>query len=257
MSRNIELKDKILDITEGVCENLVDMSLMFLFFGIELGFKPKSSQSVYRAGKAAEKTLLGLNYQIIKRSIYLAREKGWIRPGELKITEEGRRRIQGRLPKNAENKLWDGKWHIALFDVPEKQRSKRDALRQFLRRLGFGKLFESTWISPYNFLGEASEFIKSSDLDPYVILSISDRVGVKGSRELADRVWNMGELNNDYKNFLHSKETSPARKIFQYLSITRRDPRLPGELLPIDWKGRRAFDSYQELTKINFKNIST
>src|SRR3990167_1018572 len=109
MSRNIELKDKILDITEGVCENLVDMSLMFIFFGIELGFKPKSSRSVYRAGKAAEKTLLGINYQIIKRSIYLAREKGWIRPDELKITEEGSRRIQGRLPKNAENKSWDGR----------------------------------------------------------------------------------------------------------------------------------------------------
>ena len=121
------MKDKILDITEGVCENLVDMSLMFLFFGLELGLRPKSSQSVYRAGKAAEKALFGINYQIIKRSIYLAREKGWIRPSELKITEEGRRRIQGRLPKNAENKSWDGKWHIALFDIPEKQRGKRDS----------------------------------------------------------------------------------------------------------------------------------
>src|SRR3989304_2585645 len=104
MSRNIELKDKILNITEGVCENLVDMSLMFLFFGIELGFKPKSSRSVYRAGKAAEKTLLGLNYQTIKRSVYLAREKGWIRPDELKITEEGKRRIKGRLPQKTEKK---------------------------------------------------------------------------------------------------------------------------------------------------------
>jgi len=257
MSRNIELKDKILNITEGVCENLVDMSLMFLFFGLELGLRPKSSQSVYRAGKAAKKALLGINYQTIKRSVYLAREKGWIRSGELKITEEGKRRIQGRLPKNAEVKSWDGKWHIALFDIPEKQRGKRDSLRQFLKRLGFGKLFESTWISPYNFLGEVGEFIKLNDLDPYVILSISDRVGVRGSRELADRVWNLGELNNDYKNFLQSKEMSITRKIFQYLSIVQRDPRLPGELLPIDWKGRRAFDFYQELTKINFINIST
>jgi len=249
MSRNAQLKEKILEITEGVCENAVDMMLMMAFFGLELGLRSKSPQSVHRAGRAAEKALFDINYRTIKQALYRAREKGWIRPDELKITSDGRRRLEGILPKNEPPRAWDGKWHIALFDVPEKQRQQRNVLREFLKRLGFGKLFESTWVSPFPLLGEVNQFLQSHRLDSYVILSISDKVGVEGSRELANRIWNTEEINNDYKNFLHSKETSVQKRIFQYLSIFQKDPRLPKELLPIDWKGRRAKEYYEEFIK--------
>lgn len=250
MSRNVQLKEKILEITEGVCESAVDMILMMTFFGLELGLRTKSSRSVYQAGRAAERALFDINYRTLKQALYRAREKGWIRPDDLKITSEGRRRMEGILPKNEPWGKWDGKWHIALFDIPEKQRQQRNMLRGFLKRLGFGKLFESTWISPIPLLGEVNQFVQTHRLDSYVILSISDKVGIQGSRDLAKRIWNLEEINNDYKNFLHSNETSEQKRIFQYLSITQRDPRLPKELLPVDWKGRRAKEYYEEFVKL-------
>ncbi len=46
-------------------------------------------------------------------------------------------------------KEWDKKWRFFLFDIPEKSRSLRDALRRKLRQLGFFKFQQSVWIYPY------------------------------------------------------------------------------------------------------------
>ena len=255
MGRNMQLREKVLSVTEGVCESLVDLALMSVFFGIELGLRSRSPQSVHQAGKAAEDHLSDFNYQAIKKSIYRAREKGWIRPGELKLTDEGKKRIQDRLHLEKKIPQWDGKWYIVLFDVPEKQRSKRNAFRGFLKRLDFGKLFESAWISSFSVLGEVDKFIRENNLNSNVILSISDKVGIEGSRELADRVWNLSEINKDYKSFLFAKEPSFSKRIFHYLSIVKKDPHLPKELLPIDWKGHQAFEYYQILQEQLKKSV--
>lgn len=181
--------------------------------------------------------------------MYRAREKGWLKPKELKLTKEGEDRLKGMLPKKDDIPRWDGKWCIVLFDISEKERAKRNVLRDFLKRLGFGKLFESTWISPFPFLGQVDQFIKSYHLKSQVILSVSDRVGTEGSRDLASRIWKLDEINREYQDFLNSNKSPSGKFIFQYLVIAKRDPRLPKELLPIDWKGERVFERYQELTK--------
>lgn len=46
---------------------------------------------------------------------------------------------------------WDGKWRLLIFDIKEKHRIKRDALRGKIRELGLFKLQDSVWIYPYNF----------------------------------------------------------------------------------------------------------
>lgn len=44
---------------------------------------------------------------------------------------------------------WDGKWRILIFDIPERQRYKRDGVRRLLLRLGFHRLQDSVWAYPY------------------------------------------------------------------------------------------------------------
>ena len=46
-------------------------------------------------------------------------------------------------------KIWDKKWRIVFFDVPEKKRKYRDYLRKLLRIIGFKEFQKSTWIYPY------------------------------------------------------------------------------------------------------------
>ena len=50
------------------------------------------------------------------------------------------------LPKPAE---WDKKYRILIFDIWEKRKRTRDALRDFLARLGFVRLQDSVWVYPY------------------------------------------------------------------------------------------------------------
>lgn len=67
------------------------------------------------------------------------------------ITETGRANLQMHTMKMsvARPKRWDKRWRLVLFDIPEKRRSTRDALRKHMRHIGFYRLQDSAWIYPY------------------------------------------------------------------------------------------------------------
>lgn len=47
-------------------------------------------------------------------------------------------------------KRWDGRWHVVLFDIPERRRRVRNQLRRFMQEFGFMRLQDSAWIYPYD-----------------------------------------------------------------------------------------------------------
>jgi len=47
-------------------------------------------------------------------------------------------------------KNWDGKWRVAIFDIPERRKLSRDQLRLALVSIGFKRLQNSVWIYPYD-----------------------------------------------------------------------------------------------------------
>lgn len=69
------------------------------------------------------------------------------------LTEKGRKKA-GRFQINhlaiKKPKHWDSKWRIIFFDVEEKHRSKREALRGFLKQLNLHQIQKSVWIHPYD-----------------------------------------------------------------------------------------------------------
>jgi len=46
--------------------------------------------------------------------------------------------------------LWDGKWRVVIFDIPEYHKKLRDTLRATLKTIGFVCLQKSVWIFPYD-----------------------------------------------------------------------------------------------------------
>lgn len=54
---------------------------------------------------------------------------------------------------------WDKKWRIVVFDVPEKRKTARDALRKKLLDLEFYQLQRSVWVNPYE-CKEEIDFIR-------------------------------------------------------------------------------------------------
>lgn len=57
-------------------------------------------------------------------------------------------------------KRWDKKWRLLIFDISEKDRAKREALRGKIKELGLYKLQKSIWVHPYDFENELKELQK-------------------------------------------------------------------------------------------------
>ena len=65
-------------------------------------------------------------------------------------------------------KIWDKKWRMVLFDIPEKHKPAREVLRETLKRLGFYEYQKSVLIHPYHCQDEVNFVIEYFDIHPYV-----------------------------------------------------------------------------------------
>ncbi len=71
---------------------------------------------------------------------------------------------------------WDGKWRIVVFDIPERIKGGRNALREKLKELGFYELQKSVWIFPYDCKDEIDFIIEFFDLRRYVRYGILESI---------------------------------------------------------------------------------
>jgi len=101
--------------------------------------------------------------QKYNRSFYYLKSKDMIsfedRGGQLYIslTEKGKKQA-GKYKiddlKFRKTDKWDGKWRVLIFDIKEKHKIKREALRGKIKQLGMYKLQNSVWVYPYCFKAE-------------------------------------------------------------------------------------------------------
>ncbi|MFA4890251.1 MAG: CRISPR-associated endonuclease Cas2 [Candidatus Paceibacterota bacterium] len=63
---------------------------------------------------------------------------------------------------------WDGKWRMVVFDIPEKKKKAREALRNKLQDLGFQELQKSVLIFPYECEDEIDFIVEVFEIRPYV-----------------------------------------------------------------------------------------
>ena len=73
---------------------------------------------------------------------------------------------------------WDGKWRLILFDVPTSERSKRNAFRALISRLGAIMVQKSVWLHPYDCMEQIDllkEFFELSE--EHVRVVVADSIG--------------------------------------------------------------------------------
>ncbi len=82
----------------------------------------------------------------------------------IRLTELGQ--LQVLLLKSVQNlpKVWDKKWRVIIFDIPEQARSQRNQFRILLKRIGFVKLQASVFISPFPISKEVVEYLQIGGL---------------------------------------------------------------------------------------------
>ncbi len=159
--------------------------LLLLFSGIGLSVA-RSPNQYFKVFKEVKKEWQKINNRALNnaiRDLYrskLVKEKE-NQDGSLTmvLTDKGKKKA---ITFNMDNmeikkpKKWDKKWRLVLFDVPEKHKPAREALRDALKRLGFHEYQKSVFIHPYECQKEIDFIIEYFDIRRFVRTLIADEL---------------------------------------------------------------------------------
>lgn len=87
------------------------------------------------------------------------------------LTEKGKRRAVTfgfSSMKIKQPERWDGRWHIVIFDIPEKYKMARISLRDKLLGLNFFQYQKSVYIYPYPCRNEVDFIVEFFEVRRYV-----------------------------------------------------------------------------------------
>jgi len=141
----------------------------FLMPNIPIALKPLLWALTKRCGlRKSGHFVRSITYLKGRRLVSIAEKNG---QQILTLSEDGKRRL---LQYDLENivikkpRKWDGYWRLVLFDIPEKQKIGREALRGKLKQLGFYQLQKSCFIHPFDCKSEIDFISEIFEVSPYV-----------------------------------------------------------------------------------------
>lgn len=94
----------------------------------------------------------------------------------IEITQTGidkirRHQLDEDLPRP---EIWDGKWRVVIFDIPNKKNSNRDIFRRKLIRMNFEKVQESVYVYPFECTKPISLLSSNISIENNVIIMVSE-----------------------------------------------------------------------------------
>ncbi len=158
--------------------------LLLLLGGVAFGYSITSKRQ-WRVLKTVSEEWQKIDEKEIKNGIrYLYKLELISRNKEkdgsifVSITKKGRLRALEYRLDNIKNKKekWDGKWRMVAFDIPEKYKKGRDALRWKLKRIGFCELQKSVLITPYDCGQEIELLVQFFKLEKYVRFGVLELI---------------------------------------------------------------------------------
>jgi len=181
----------------------------------------------------------------------------------LDLTEAGAARTSVVFkPERFWKRKWNGIWYVLVYDIPEKQKALRNALRGFLKRLRMGCLQRSVWVSPYDVRPEYDDLMKTVKIEFFSFLFESTTVLSRSAQDVVQSAWNFDRLYRIHDRYLKVYEhnlhaissekiskktlmTMAQEEISAYQSAMQEDPLLPHELLPTAYLGFKVFELHK------------
>lgn len=172
----------------------------------------------------------------------------------LPMMERGDRRI---FATREPARLADG-WVVVITSVGEAARDRRYQLRKRLTWLGFGNVAKGVWIAPRRSIDELRSVLDQFDLLEFVDVFEASYLGFGQIDALVRAAWDLDWLRTLYVAFLaisrpmvDARPASDERAFVDYTVVLHEwrrlpylDPGLPPEVLPADWEGRTAADTF-------------
>jgi len=162
--------------------NTKEKILLLLYAGLAFGF----SYTLHRQWKIIKgvakewKRINEKNLRKEVRNLYRARmiEKKENSDGTITLVLTDKGKLKALTYKFEEMKIkeenWDGKWRMVVFDIPEKLKGGRDALREKLKKIGFYELQKSVLVYPYECKNEIDFLVEFFQIRKYVRFVIVD-----------------------------------------------------------------------------------
>ncbi|GAA1896595.1 PaaX family transcriptional regulator [Actinomadura bangladeshensis] len=182
------------------------------------------------------------------------------------------------LTFGASTPSWDGEWTVVMFSVPEDQRDTRRALRDGLRLLHFGMLFDAVWVSPHDRTADVVALTRRLEVSGVTVLRARE-IAEEGLDGVLDRAFDITALRERYERFVTTYReegervarsgVAPAEALRLRTAVMtdwrvfpNLDPDLPAELLPPGWPRDEArwlcvriYDSLGEPAEQRFREI--
>lgn len=221
---------------------------------------------------------LGMEEQAVRSSVSRLRGKSLLErqvkdktvgyaltPRALDILADGDLRIYGHLEPAA---IEEG-WALITFSVPEERRADRHQLRRRLGLLGFGNLGAGVWIAPRRMLDRATAMVVEIGLEGYTDVFTAHHAAFGELKQLIERCWDIDRMRALYATYLedfrpvvqhweHRDAVAESAQAFadfiaavhDWRRIPYLDPGLPPELLPGDWEGKAAAETFNRLNDL-------
>ena len=156
---------KVVGVGSLVVASILSPNLAKAFIEISKEFKGMKNKDLGRIVKRLER----------QRMVDFREENGQIK---ITITDKGKiRLLEYNYASMVINKpKIDGKWRLVIFDVPEKRKRGRDAFRRKLLELGFTRLQDSVFTSPFPCKDEIDFLANYLNISDYVTLAVVEKI---------------------------------------------------------------------------------
>jgi len=151
--------------------------LLLLLGGVALGLS-KSPKGYFKILKSLSENWRQIKIERLYRIVhefyndrlvdYKEDKDGFVK---IVLTKEGQKKaLRFKLDEMEIKKpaKWDGEWRIVIFDIPEKFKKAREALRMKLKELGFLELQKSVLVLPYECEDEINFIMEVFLIRPFV-----------------------------------------------------------------------------------------
>ncbi|MES3031995.1 MAG: hypothetical protein V4699_02000 [Patescibacteria group bacterium] len=165
--------------------NLKKKMLLLLLAGLALGLT-RSPKKHWWILKQIPKELAKENRQALQRAInslyisHLIKEKNNANGSTtLILNENGKKKaLRFNIEKMEIKKpaTWNGKWHIVIFDIPEKLKKLRDSLRLHFQEMGLIELQKSVLVYPYPCNKEIEFILELYNARKYVRFILAEEI---------------------------------------------------------------------------------
>jgi len=157
--------------------------LLILFSGLAFGFSytPREQFKIIKGFQKEWKKIsqekLKMEIQKLYRSKLVKLKKNPDGSFTMILTDKGKlKALKFHFAMKIQKSRWGGKWWFVIFDIPEKIKKLRDALRWKLKELGFYELQKSVFIFPYECKDEIEFIIEFFNLRKFVRYGVLESI---------------------------------------------------------------------------------